>query len=301
MCSTRLPVPDRGRLRGRPTRHGRHRARTRRRTSASFAELVDSDHRPDAARSADRPRSGRPRGTTRPPELPAPRRVARESAVRDGSRNAAASRGAISPRPTAASTPDHPPDHLPEEVRAADADQDERVVLLDLDGVDQHLRRFLIRVVGGEGLEVLQSDERARPPRASLSTDSGSRIHQTNGLPNAVRRVRDLVEIAALDRVVPRMELVRRLRDAADVDVGRQLVVDLAPQQLRCQFGVELQMRDLRQCMHAGVGSSGAIAARTPAGLSPHARRDRSRPAPSSRSAGSASRCISSRRIRSAV
>mgnify|MGYP006191211287 CR=1 FL=1 len=41
----------------------------------------------------------------------------------------------------------------------------------------------------------------------------------------------DLVHVAALDGVVAGVELVRRLRDGADVDVGGELVVQLPPQQ----------------------------------------------------------------------
>jgi hypothetical protein len=57
---------------------------------------------------------------------------------------------------------------------------------------------------------------------------------------------------------VARVKPVRRLVDAADVNVGRQLVVDPPAQLFRVEPRVQLEMRHLRQRMDAGVRPSGA-------------------------------------------
>ena len=56
--------------------------------------------------------------------------------------------------------------------------------------IDEDLRRFLVRLVRRERREVLHADERRAAARASASTSSGSLIHHTYGLKNAVLRRR---------------------------------------------------------------------------------------------------------------
>jgi hypothetical protein len=79
-------------------------------------------------------------------------------------------------------------------------------------------------------------------------------IHHTNGFPS-----RDLIEIAARHGVVPRVEAVRHLLDGDDVDVGWQLVVQLPAQRLGSHRRVELEVRDLRERVHAGIGPARAV------------------------------------------
>src|SRR5262245_4507343 len=55
------------------------------------------------------------------------------------------------------------------------------------------------------------------------------------------------------------MEAVRDLVDVTDVDVGRQLVVDLAPEHLRGKIRVDLEMGDLCKSVHPGIGPPGSI------------------------------------------
>src|SRR6185436_3862618 len=52
---------------------------------------------------------------------------------------------------------------------------------------------------------------------------------------------------------------MRDLGDGADVNVCRQLVVDLAPEQLRRKGGVQLEVRHLCQRVHAGIRAPGAV------------------------------------------
>ena len=65
----------------------------------------------------------------------------------------------------------------------------------------------------------------ARAASRMRSTSSGSFTHQTYALANAVRALRDLVEVAARHGMVARVKPVRHLRCGEDVDVRRQLVV----------------------------------------------------------------------------
>ena len=66
---------------------------------------------------------------------------------------------------------------------------------------------------------------------------------------------RDLVDVAARHRVVPRMKAVPHLVDAQDVDVGRQRVVDRAACSVSAgSVGVDVEVRDLGERVDAGVG-----------------------------------------------
>ena len=101
---------------------------------------------------------------------------------------------------------------------------------------------------------------------------------------------RDLVEVAAADRRVPRVELPRHLRDAQQVDVGGQLVVERAAQRLGGEARLEVEVRHLVQRVDAGVGAARAVALEV-ACASPRAGPPRgARPARCARSSGPASR-----------
>ena len=91
------------------------------------------------------------------------------------------------------------------------------------------------------------------------SIDNGSRIHQTYGLPKAVRRVEIWYRYCAFDGIVARVEPVGCLRDRADVDVGRQLVVDFLSERFGREVGIQLEVRDLRDRVHAGIGSARSV------------------------------------------
>jgi len=113
-------------------------------------------------------------------------------------------------------------------------------------------------IVVGEAAEVPPADERRRGV-----------AHQADieGLANppderlAKRRPAsgDLVKIGAADGIVPRVKFVRRLFDRAYVDVRWKLVVDLAAQLLGIELSIELEVRDLRECVHPGVGPARAV------------------------------------------
>jgi hypothetical protein len=51
----------------------------------------------------------------------------------------------------------------------------------------------------------------------------------------------------------------------SDVDVGRQLVVEAAPERFWGQTGIQLEMRDLGERMDAGIGSARAVELELPA------------------------------------
>ena len=56
-----------------------------------------------------------------------------------------------------------------------------------------------------------------------------------------------------------RVKPVRHRVGAQDVDVGRQFVVDPAPERLGRQRGRDVEMRDLRQRVDAGIGAARAV------------------------------------------
>jgi hypothetical protein len=67
---------------------------------------------------------------------------------------------------------------------------------------------------------------------------------------------RDLVDVGASDGIVARVKLVADLLGEQDVDVRGQFVVDSAAQRLGWNRGVNVEMRDLRERMHAGIGAA---------------------------------------------
>ena len=82
----------------------------------------------------------------------------------------------------------HAADHAPQKMRADDPDQDQVAVFDDLQPIDQNLGGFLARLVGGERREVVHARRTTARPSRIRATSSGSLIHQTNGLKNAVLR-----------------------------------------------------------------------------------------------------------------
>ncbi len=70
---------------------------------------------------------------------------------------------------------------------------------------------------------------------------------------------RNLIQVAARDRVVARVKPVRHLRRREDVDVGRQLVVQPPPQRLGRQRRADVEVRDLAERVHAGVGAARSV------------------------------------------
>src|SRR5439155_11603449 len=70
---------------------------------------------------------------------------------------------------------------------------------------------------------------------------------------------RELIQVAARDGVVPRVKTVRHLRRREDVDVGRQLVVQPPAQRVGRQIRADVEMRHLRERVHAGVGPARSV------------------------------------------
>ena len=73
----------------------------------------------------------------------------------------------------------------------------------------------------------------------------------------------DLIEVAARHGVVPGVEPMRHPVDRPDIDVVRQRVVDPRAQRFRRQIGVELEVRDLGERVHAGIGPARRRTTRT--------------------------------------
>jgi hypothetical protein len=69
----------------------------------------------------------------------------------------------------------------------------------------------------------------------------------------------DLIQVAARDDIMPRVEAVRHHGRRQDVDVSRELVVQLADQQFRGERGADVEVRDLCQRVHPGVGAARAV------------------------------------------
>ena len=153
---------------------------------------------------------------------------------------------------------DHPPHHLPEEVRADDAHEHQRAGFLDRHRGDGHGGRLLLGIVVGERREVLHAGERGG---AGAHLTHVERIahppHERLGERGAPPR--DLVQVAAGGGVVAGVEPVRHDLDAADVDVGGQRLVDPRQQRRRRQRRADVEMRDLGQRVDAGVGAAGAV------------------------------------------
>jgi hypothetical protein len=55
------------------------------------------------------------------------------------------------------------------------------------------------------------------------------------------------------------MEPVRHWLDAQQVDVGRQFVVDATPQRFGRQGGHHIEVGNLRDGMHAGIGTARSV------------------------------------------
>jgi len=58
---------------------------------------------------------------------------------------------------------------------------------------------------------------------------------------------------------VARVEAVRHPIGRQDVDVGGELVVDAAPQLFGRNVRADIEMRDLRERVYAGVGAAGPV------------------------------------------
>src|SRR5438874_391376 len=160
-------------------------------------------------------------------------------------------------------------DHLPEKMRSLDGDQNQLAFLDELHAVDEDARRprllpFVARVGGGKRAEVAQADDRA------CSLAHARNLERLLHPPDVAFRerraaARDLIEVAARDRVVARVKAVRHLRRREDVDVRRQLVVDPPAQRLGGQRRRDVEVRHLRERVYACVGAAGSVQLEIPA------------------------------------
>ena len=143
-------------------------------------------------------------------------------------------------------------------MRAHDPDEDEIPLFDDLEPIDEDPRGFLARLVGGEGGVVLHPHE--GPRRCPHPRDIERFLDPPDvGLEEGRLAAGDLIQVAARLGVVARVEAVRGLVDPPDVDVGREGVVEAAAQRVRRQVGIQVEVGDLRERVHAGVCPPGAV------------------------------------------
>ena len=173
-------------------------------------------------------------------------------------RNPATSAMPRRPAPDPGEHAHQPAHHLPEEVRAHDAHEDQRALLGHLAPLEEHARRALLGIEVGEGLEVVHAAEQRRrlghPPHVQVVLDPPDERLREGG-PAA----RDLVQVAARERAVAGVEPAADRLHREHVHVARQLVVELHAQDLRRHRRQELDVRDLPQRVHPGIGPPRAV------------------------------------------
>ncbi len=170
-------------------------------------------------------------------------------------------RHVLDPQLAAADLGQHPhqaPHHLPQEVRAHHAHQDQGPGLGHLDPLEGDAGGGLVGVVGGEGAEVLEAQEGLGrgPHRLDLE---GVLDPPHEGLAEGRAAAGDLVEVGPRLGRVAGVELARDLLHPQQVDVGRQAVVEGEEQLVGPQARLEVEVRHLGQGVHAGVGAAGPV------------------------------------------
>ena len=98
-------------------------------------------------------------------------------------------------------------------MRALDRDDEDQIAVADdVEALDEHERRSLAALI----VVFAANDWKSRMPTNAARRrcirprrSSGSLTHQTNGLAKRGAAPRDLIEVAARDRVVPRVKAVR--------------------------------------------------------------------------------------------
>jgi hypothetical protein len=148
--------------------------------------------------------------------------------------------------------------HLPEKVRGGDAEENEIAGTHELAALHHDdARVFFLQPFVGEGAEVVPSgDGRCRALHGleiePVLDPPDERLREC-GSPRG-----DLVEVDAHARIVARVEVVVRADGVEHADVVRQQIVQFAREQQRIVRLARAKMRDLRRCVHARIGPSGA-------------------------------------------
>ena len=194
---------------------------------------------------------------------------------------------------------DNPPHHLPEKVRADDADEHQRAV------APRRLTSSTSTCVDfSSGSSSVNARKSPKPVSAAAAARIASRSSGVAHPPDERLGERrpapgDLIEVAARDGAVPRVEPRRHALGGEHVDVGGQRVVDVADERAPAAAGSRAsRCDDLAERVHAGVGPAGAVGLERPAAERAARARGAARPARSARSSESASRCSACRRIR---
>ena len=150
-------------------------------------------------------------------------------------------------------------------MRAFDADEHQVAVLDNLQPLHQHGGRAggvrvaaIAGLVLGEPPEIAHPDERVR--RLAHRGQVQRVLHPPHvGFGEGGATPRQLIDVAPGHGIVARVEAVRHRCRLKHVDIGRQLVVDAPYERGRRQIGHDVEMRDLRDGVDAGVGAAGAI------------------------------------------
>jgi DUF971 family protein len=145
--------------------------------------------------------------------------------------------------------------HLPEEMRCTDAEENHRAVCVELDEVDEHRGRFGLRATIGEGSEVVHSRDRHRGSLHQREIEIV--LHPPDErLGERGPAARDLVEVDARLRVVARVELIGRFADIDHRDVVRQQIVQLSRDLARMRVGANSKVRDLSRGVNTRIGAA---------------------------------------------
>ena len=143
-------------------------------------------------------------------------------------------------------------------MRSSHPHEHERIALDKIDRI--HLDRCgsVLVVADGERPEVLHPDKRHRRSPHQFDVEVVANPPDKRfGKRGAATR--DLIDVAARKGVVTRMEALGRPGQVDEVDVSWQFVVDHAQQRRFVNPGIQLQVSDLANGVHARVGPPRAI------------------------------------------
>lgn len=145
------------------------------------------------------------------------------------------------------------PDHLPEEVRRHDPQQQKIPRLAHLGALDHHDGAGVRRRLLAEAREVVPTRQ-DRPGALQQRYVQLALDPPDERLGECRPPARHLVDVAARRRVVPRVEAVGCEIERENLDIGRKEVVHLAACRSRVDRAHEPRVGDLRTRVDAGVG-----------------------------------------------
>ena len=112
-----------------------------------------------------------------------------------------------------------------------------------------------IRVIVAERLEVVHP-RKSRGPIAHAREIEGFLDPPHKRFGKRAAPAGDLIHVAPRHGTMTGMEAVRHRVDGENVNVGREFVIDGPPQRLGRERLSQIEMRDLPERMHAGIGAA---------------------------------------------